>query len=161
MPSRCQSLLGCLLHLQCLGLDAFDGLASLSSPRPASRPLRPKARGGVRLFAAIAGANRTSRVPTIADARPFINNLQIQHDAHHRLKHLRGTHICPCQRHRSEPERNKLRLEAIRYLAAALGELGHNLFVQPGVHFRRAVESAGISELLRQLFASTETTVQF
>ena len=114
---------------------------------------------GVRLFA---GTNRTSRVPTIADARPFINNLQIQHDAHHRLKHLRAVLIFVLV---SGADRNQnaisLRLEAIRYLAAALGELGHNLFVQPGVHLRRTIESAGVTEFLRQLFASTETTVQF
>src|SRR5208282_4502918 len=43
MPSRCQSLLGCLLHLQCLGLDAFDGLASLSSkPAIATRSERKR-----------------------------------------------------------------------------------------------------------------------
>src|SRR5262245_32567914 len=45
-------------------------------------------------------------------------------------------------------ERASSVLEALRHLAAAFGELEHHLPVQPGVHRRRAVERAGIAELL-------------
>src|SRR5262245_22597581 len=52
-------------------------------------------------------------------------------------------------------------LQTIRHLAAALGKLCHDLLVQPEVHFRRAVEGASITELLRQLLSSTKAAVQF
>jgi hypothetical protein len=51
-------------------------------------------------------------------------------------------------------------LKAIRHLAAARGELHHDLLVQPNVHFRRAVESSSVAELLRQLLSAIETAVQ-
>src|SRR5262249_18531090 len=47
----------------------------------------------------------------------------------------------------------ELCLETVRHLAAALGKLCHDLLVQPDVHFRRAIESAGVAEFLRQLLA--------
>src|SRR5262245_34795417 len=52
-------------------------------------------------------------------------------------------------------------LQTIRHLAAALGKLCHDLLVQPEVHFRRAVEGASITELLRQLLSSAKAAVQF
>src|SRR5262249_9647112 len=51
-------------------------------------------------------------------------------------------------------------LETVRNLAAAFGELGHDLLVQPDVHFRRAVERALVAKLLRQLLARAETAVE-
>ena len=55
---------------------------------------------------------------------------------------------------------SRLRPEAVRHLAAALGELGHHLLVQPHVHFRRAVERAGIAELFRELLAGMQAAVE-
>src|SRR5262249_18197764 len=43
----------------------------------------------------------------------------------------------------------------------ALGKLCHDLLVQPDVHFRRAIESAGVAEFLRQLLAGAKAAVQF
>jgi hypothetical protein len=48
-------------------------------------------------------------------------------------------------------------LEALRDDAAALGELRHDLFVQPNVHLGRAVEAAFIAEFLCELLASGQT----
>jgi hypothetical protein len=48
-------------------------------------------------------------------------------------------------------------LEALRNDAAALGKLGHDLFVQPDIHLGRAVEAAFVAELLRKLLAGGET----
>src|SRR5262249_38538664 len=53
------------------------------------------------------------------------------------------------------------RLETVRHLAAALGELRHDLLLQPDVHRRRAIEGAGVAELLRQLLTGAEAAVQF
>ena len=50
-------------------------------------------------------------------------------------------------------------LEALRYLAPALRELGHNLLVQPDIHVGGAVELAPVAKLLCQLFARTEAAV--
>ena len=58
------------------------------------------------------------------------------------------------------PERG-LCPETVRHLAAALGELCHDLLLQPDIHRRRAIESAGVAELLRQLLARAEAAVQF
>src|SRR5262245_33730494 len=55
----------------------------------------------------------------------------------------------------------ELCLETVRDLAAALGKLCHDLLVQPDVHFRRAIESAGVAEFLRQLLAGAKAAVQF
>jgi len=44
--------------------------------------------------------------------------------------------------------------EALRDDATALGKLDHDLFVQPDIHLRRAVEVAFVAELLRELLAS-------
>jgi len=52
-------------------------------------------------------------------------------------------------------------LETIRHLATGLGELCHDLLVQPDVHFRRAIESACVAELLRQLLSGAKAAVQF
>jgi hypothetical protein len=52
-------------------------------------------------------------------------------------------------------------LETIRHLAAALGELGHDLPVQPEIHLGGAIEGAGIAEFLCQLLARAEAAVQF
>src|SRR5262245_48592254 len=54
----------------------------------------------------------------------------------------------------------RLVLQAVRHLAAALGELGHHLLVQPDVHFRRAVERALVAQLLRQLLAGAQAGVE-
>src|ERR1700738_1532668 len=48
-------------------------------------------------------------------------------------------------------------LEALRDDTAALGKLGHDLFVQPDIHLGRAVEAAFVPELLRKLLAGGET----
>jgi hypothetical protein len=48
-------------------------------------------------------------------------------------------------------------LKADRHHPAGLGKLRHDLLVQPDVHFRRAIESASVAELLRQLFAGGGT----
>jgi hypothetical protein len=48
-------------------------------------------------------------------------------------------------------------LEAFRHHTAAIGELGHDLFVQPDVHLGRAVEAACVAKLLRKLLAGGET----
>jgi hypothetical protein len=48
-------------------------------------------------------------------------------------------------------------LEALRDDAAALGKLGHDLFVEPDIHLSRAVEAAFVGELLRKLLAGGET----
>ena len=48
-------------------------------------------------------------------------------------------------------------LEALRDDAAALGKLGHDLFVEPDIHLSRAVEAAFVGELLRKLLAGRET----
>src|SRR3954471_8020864 len=55
----------------------------------------------------------------------------------------------------------RLRLETVRHLAAAFSKLRHDLLVQPDIHVRRAIESAGITEFLGQLFAGGKTAVQF
>src|SRR6516165_6390717 len=55
----------------------------------------------------------------------------------------------------------ELCLETVRHLAAALGKLCHDLLVQPDIHFRRAIESAGVAEFLRQLLAGAKAAVQF
>ena len=55
----------------------------------------------------------------------------------------------------------RLCLEAIRHLATGLGKLCHDLLVQPDIHFRRAIKSAGVAEFLRQLFSGTKAAVQF
>src|SRR3954453_17473992 len=47
----------------------------------------------------------------------------------------------------------RLRLETVRHLAAAFSKLRHDLLVQPDIHVRRAIESAGVAEFLGQLFA--------
>ena len=52
-------------------------------------------------------------------------------------------------------------LETIRHLAAALGELDHDLPVQPEIHLGGAIEGAGIAEFLCQLLARAEAAVQF
>jgi len=57
------------------------------------------------------------------------------------------------------PSNYALRLSGT--LPPALGELRHHLFVQPHVHFRRAVERASIAEFLRQLLAGAKSAVQF
>lgn len=54
-----------------------------------------------------------------------------------------------------------LHLEAFRHVSAALGQLRHNLFVQPNIPVRRTIESAGVTKLARQFFAFTETAIQF
>src|SRR5262245_40306887 len=51
-------------------------------------------------------------------------------------------------------------LEAFRHVAATFGELEHNLPMQPDVHRPRAVERAGIAELLGQLLAGSEAAVE-
>src|SRR5271166_980388 len=51
-------------------------------------------------------------------------------------------------------------LETVRHLAAALGELGHHLLMQPDVHFRGAVECAGIAELMGELLAGAQAAVE-
>src|SRR5262249_11461828 len=51
-------------------------------------------------------------------------------------------------------------LKALRHFAAGLGELDHQLLVEPDVHCGRAVERAGIAELPRQLLARAEAAVQ-
>src|SRR5262249_26628043 len=58
------------------------------------------------------------------------------------------------------PERG-LGPETVRYLAAALGKLCHDLLLQPDIHRRRTIESAGVAEFLRQLLAGAKATVQF
>src|SRR4249920_3162170 len=47
--------------------------------------------------------------------------------------------------------------EALRDHAAALGKLGHDLFMEPDIHLSRAVEAAFVGELLRKLLAGGET----
>src|SRR3954471_1013742 len=79
----------------------------------------------------------------------------------------RWAHSWPCRRAPSRTSSERpvaaaaLCLETIRHLAAALGELGHDLPVQPEVHLGGAIEGAGVAELLRQLLARTEAAVQF
>src|SRR6476661_10040815 len=51
-------------------------------------------------------------------------------------------------------------LEALRYLAPALREPGHDLLVQPDIHVGGAVELAPVAKFLCQLFAGTEAAVQ-
>ena len=51
-------------------------------------------------------------------------------------------------------------LETDRHHAAALGKLRHDLLVQPDVHFRRAIESSSVAELLRQLLAGAKAAVE-
>jgi hypothetical protein len=48
-------------------------------------------------------------------------------------------------------------LETLRDDAAALGELGYDLFVQPDIHLGRAAEAAFLAELLRKLVSGIET----
>jgi len=55
----------------------------------------------------------------------------------------------------------RLRLETVGHLAAAFSKLRHDLLVQPDIHVRRAIESAGVAEFLGQLFAGGKTAVQF
>jgi hypothetical protein len=61
---------------------------------------------------------------------------------------------------RKEPAR-RLGLETVRYLAAALGKLRHDLLLQPDVHFRRTIESARIAKFLRQLLAGPRPLSSF
>ena len=51
-------------------------------------------------------------------------------------------------------------LEARRHHTTALCKLGHDLIVQPDVHFRRAIVSPSVAELLRQLFAGAKAAVE-
>jgi hypothetical protein len=51
-------------------------------------------------------------------------------------------------------------LKAHRHHPAGLGKLRHDLLVQPDVHFRRAIESASVAELLRQLFAGVPAKIE-
>jgi hypothetical protein len=62
---------------------------------------------------------------------------------------------------RTGGDRFHLCLETVRYFAAGLGELYHDLLVQPDVHFRRAIERASVAEFLGQLFAGRKAAVQF
>src|SRR5262249_58238155 len=55
----------------------------------------------------------------------------------------------------------ELCLETVRHLAAALGKLCHDFLVQPDVHFRRAIERAGVAEFPRQSFSGANAPVWF
>ena len=58
-------------------------------------------------------------------------------------------------RHRSS------RFQVIRHLSSTLSKLGHDLFVQPNIHFGRAIESACVAKFLGKLLAGGKAAVQF
>jgi|SRR6516225_2275001 len=70
----------------------------------------------------------------------------------------RGDKPLPTRSAPAQPRRPRFQscLKTVRHLATALSELGHDLLVQPDVHFRRAIEGAGIAELLRQLLSGAK-----
>src|SRR5439155_19862143 len=56
--------------------------------------------------------------------------------------------------------KSTLRLETVGDLASALGDLCHDLLMQPDIHFRRTVERAFVAELLGELLARAQTAVE-